>query len=156
VRRTTGLAVENQGAATVFVGQDNINLSFGGIACDIDYGNDNRTDIAFARPQAVTGTVSQTATTMADLILHEAGHTFGLYHVNSPYTDEAMGAGYSVGDNLGTNLTYLNQWFNEFLNHGGGRGPENTYQTMNGTFITGTVPRTPGAGATSSGLFHLD
>lgn len=160
VQRRTGLAVENQGATTVFVGQDNIRLSFGGIACDIDYGNNNRTDIAFVRP--VTGSTNgQTATMMADLILHEAGHTYGLYHVSSPYRNEAMGLGYSIGAQAGMDAAFVNQSFPEYvdangLRHGGGRGPQNSYQVMNGTFVTGTVRASAASSAPSSYFLHYD
>ena len=78
------------------------------------------TDIAFARPQAVNSSASQLAVIMADLILHEAGHTYGLHHVNSPGRNEAMGLGYSANTNLGMNAAFLNESFAEYLDHGGG------------------------------------
>ena len=87
---------------------------------------------------------------MADLSLHEAGHTWGLYHVFSPFTNEAMGVTYAPGDILGVNVQYRDGSFPELGGtHGGGRGPQNSYRTMFGLFVTGTWtnPGPGGAGA---------
>src|SRR5262249_9922404 len=110
---------------------------FAGIACDIDFGNDNATDIAFSLEQPPWFGVEDTARVMADLALHEAGHTWGLYHVDSPFTNEAMGLGYSFGTYLGVNAEFRNESFPEYLDHGYGRGPQNSYQVMNRQFVSG-------------------
>lgn len=141
VRRHNGLAVENVGATTVFVGQDNISGQFAGVAGDVDWTNNNRTDITFVRQQS-GGSADQIALVTADIILHEAGHSYGLYHVNSPYTNEAMGMGYSAGTGAGENAIYRNESFPEFIDqygnrHGGGRGPQNSYQHMSSAFNGG-------------------
>jgi thiamine phosphate synthase YjbQ (UPF0047 family) len=112
--------------------------SFSGIAGDIDWTNDNRTDIAFARPVGGS-TVAEMAQREADVALHEAGHTFGLCHVNSPNTREAMGMGYSAGTRIGMDVSFLNQTFPEYQDHClGERTQQNSHQHMNSVFVTGS------------------
>jgi hypothetical protein len=139
--------VENGGTTTIFIGPDNMQGSFGGIAGDLDYGNDNWTDIAFARPTTF-GDAASTARRMADRLLHEAGHTFGLFHVNtnqnnSIYT-ETMGLSYTVGrygapSNSWPETSYQDRTFYEWQDERGnwhsgltGAHPklQNSYQTL--------------------------
>ena len=137
VQRTTGLAVSGVGATTLFFGSNNID--FGShIACDIDYNNNNKTDIAFITDE-VWETTSRTITSLSDVALHEAGHTFGLFHVNTTVNGtiypETMGLRYSTPQTEWVRDTsYLDQTFTEYLDHGGGRGTENTHQAMLANF----------------------
>jgi hypothetical protein len=139
VRRQTGPVVEGVGATTHFVGSADLSgTGFAGIACDIDFDNNNRTDISFALEQFPGTTVEETAMEMADLNLHELGHTFGLYHVDAPFTNEVMGMGYSFGTYAGENATYRDDTYPEYLDHGYGRGPQNSYRALRNVFTTGT------------------
>jgi len=134
VRRITGGAVEGQRATTLFFGQSS--LSNGGyhIACDVDFGNNNQTDIAFVGNEN-WGSASDTGLALADVALHEAGHTFGLYHVNSGNASESMGLRYSTTqDQWLRDTAFMDQAFPEYSNHGGGRGPQNSFRTMRNTF----------------------
>ena len=132
VRRHTGLAVEGQGATTIFLGP--ATLTGGGyhIACDIDYGNNNPTDIAFVGDED-WGSASSTAITMADVTLHEAGHTFGLWHVASGTALESMGLRYNTPQSQWVQDTrFLDQTFSAYVSGGvaHGPGPQNSHQTM--------------------------
>jgi hypothetical protein len=129
--------VAGVGATTVLVGMnDEPNRgNYLGLASDIDVGNVNRTDIAMA-----TGTsqwfglgVNDLALRMADLILHEAGHTWGLWHVNAPSTArEAMAAG-GPGLQAGINLTFENQAYARRDSTG---PAQNSYQYLYQVFVT--------------------
>lgn len=132
VRRHTGLAVENQGATTIFLGP--ATLTGGGyhIACDIDQGNNNPTDIAFVGDED-WGSAANTAITMADVTLHEAGHTFGLWHVASGTALESMGLRYNTAQSQWVQDTrFLDQTFNAYVSGGfaHGPGPQNAHQSM--------------------------
>lgn len=132
VRRHTGLAVENQGATTIFLGP--ATLTDGGyhIACDIDQGNNNRTDIAFVGDED-WGSAANTAITMADVVLHEAGHTFGLWHVASGTALESMGLRYNTPQSQWVQDTrFLDQTFNAYVSNGyaHGPGPQNSHRAM--------------------------
>jgi hypothetical protein len=136
VQRTTGLAVENQGATTIFLGRASLADGLAHVACDVDYGNNNRTDIAFVSDEN-HGTPERTALALADVTLHEAGHTYGLYHVNSGNALESMGLRYSTARSQWVQDTsFMNASFPEFGNHGGGRGAQNTYSRMYNTFVS--------------------
>jgi hypothetical protein len=67
------------------------------VAGDIDVGNNNRTDIAFVSDED-WGSAADTAFALADVVLHEAGHTYGLFHVHSGNHAETMGLRYSRDD----------------------------------------------------------
>lgn len=71
--------VEGQRATTVFVGRSSVDDG-PHIAGDIDFGNDNLTDIAFVGEEDWLSDRG-TALVTSQLVLHEAGHTFGLEHV---------------------------------------------------------------------------
>lgn len=134
VMRTTGGAVENQGVTTLFLGRSTLSNDLYHVADDIDFGNNNRTDIAFVGDE-YWGSVSSTAIAMADVALHEAGHTFGLYHVQSGSAAESMGLRYNTPQSQWvTDTRFVDQAFNELPGHGGGRGPQNAFQTMLRTF----------------------
>ena len=130
VMRTTGGAVENQGVTTLFLGRSTLSNGLYHVADDIDFGNNNRTDIAFVGDED-WGTASNTAIAMSDVALHEAGHTFGLYHVQSGSASESMGLRYNTPQSQWvTDTRFVDQAFNELPGHGGGRGPQNSFQTM--------------------------
>ena len=137
VVRHFGLAVDNIRATTVFVGSSSHDLH---IASSLDAGNDNRTDIAFV-DEELWDTRSDDVLAMADVILHEAGHTFGLYHVVSGNASETMGLRYNtpstswVRDTAFLDITY------QRLSGHGPAGTQNSYQYMLSTF---------GAASTSS------
>lgn len=172
VRLHSGLAVENQFATTIFIGNSTLSNGFFHVAADIDYSNNNRTDIAFVGPERVfqrsngsftfnsfgnTFSVEGTALALADVILHEAGHTFGLYHVNTNFIGsvfpESMGLRYTEAnqDNWIRDTSFMDIRFNEFSTHGGGRGPQNSFRTMMANFgWGGVVPAGAGLGVSGS------
>ncbi len=141
VMRTTSGAVENQGATTLFLGRSTLSNGLVHVADDIDFGNNNRTDIAFVGDEN-WGTASNTAIAMSDVALHEAGHTFGLYHVQSGSAAESMGLRYNTPQSQWvTDTRFVDQAFNELPGHGGGRGPQNAFQTMLRAFpVNGSTP----------------
>ena len=145
VRRTSGGAVEGQGVTTVFVGANTLGNGNTNVASQIDVGNDDRTDVAFVGEEW-WGTTERTALAMADVILHEAGHTWGLWHVASGNANETMGLRYSVGDQ---SLWPLNTTFTDTTyppaSDSVGFGPQNSYQAMRATFGIG-----PAVGPTPS------
>ena len=133
VQRTTGLAVTGVGATTIFFGRHNM-ANIPHVASDVDYNNNNRTDIAFVQDEN-WGSTSSTTTALSDVALHEAGHTWGLFHVNSTVGgtiyNESMGLRYSTQQTEWVrNTSFMNQTFTEYQNHGGGRGSQNSHQTM--------------------------
>lgn len=141
VVRHHGGTVENVGATTIFIGPST--MFHPHIASDLDYGNNNPTDIAFVG-QEDWGSVSSIVTALSDVVLHEAGHTYGLFHVNSSpggtIYNETMGLRYSTPQSEWLRDTsFLNQSFAEYSNHGGGRGSQNAYQIMAANFgLSGT------------------
>ncbi|MGE3821608.1 MAG: hypothetical protein AB7I30_19530, partial [Isosphaeraceae bacterium] len=169
VHRHTGLAVEGAGATTIFLGGNTAadETPYGGwaehIACDIDFYNDNLTDVAFVGDEN-WGSAADTALALADVVLHEAGHTFGLYHVNTlqdgTLYHESMGLRYSTSDQRRwlADTSFMDRAFNEYSNHGGGRGPQNAFQTMTRNFSSpglanpGPEPRFPSGGLHESGF----
>ncbi len=158
VQRTTGLAVEGVGATTIFLGVSTLSNDYYHVAADVDFNNNNRTDIAFVGDEN-WGAVERTALAMADVTLHEAGHTYGLYHVYSGTYPESMGLRYSNNDQSqwAVNTTFMNRTFAEYVDqygpHGGGRGPQNSYQTMAAAFgvVSGAGSGGP-SGNTARGL----
>jgi hypothetical protein len=97
VIRHEGDAVEGIGATTIFVGDVDIPgdyESWLGIASDVDSGNDNATDIGFALPFYLDDDLESSARALANLILHEAGHTWGLEHVETDGAPDLMGLGH--------------------------------------------------------------
>jgi hypothetical protein len=142
VQRHTGLAVENVSATTLFAGRST--LTHPHVACDIDFGNNNSTDIAFIGEEN-WGTADNIALAMSDVFLHEAGHTFGLYHVqvvqNGTLYPESMGLRYSSSqDQWLRDTSFMDRTFIEYRDengywHGPGGGQsQNTYRTMLGNF----------------------
>ncbi len=147
VQRVRNGVVEGAGSTTIFVGNTNMALlqEHGGIACDIDRGNSNPTDIAFANPSRRSGEDGIRGT--ADTILHEAGHTWGLFHVNTAQNgailSESMGYLYTQDLYKQTSASFddtsfLNVTFIEFTDAKGqsnGIDPQrteyqNSYQEM--------------------------
>jgi hypothetical protein len=105
---------------------------------DIDVGNRDRTDVAFVS-QEDWGSANNTAIALADVVLHEAGHTFGLAHVNSGTALESMGLRYSISDQSRwvQDTTFLNQTFPSLY---AGSPSQNSYQVMAATFGTTSNP----------------
>ncbi|RLS54415.1 MAG: hypothetical protein DWH91_11905 [Planctomycetota bacterium] len=133
VEQTSGLAVTGTGSTTIFFGDHNM-TGIPHVACDIDYNNNNQTDIAFVLEED-WGNAADIITALSDVALHEAGHTYGLFHVNSTVSSviysETMGLRYSTSESEWLRDTlYMDQTFSEYLNHGGGRGSQNSHQTM--------------------------
>lgn len=139
VVRTTGLAVEGQRATTIFVGTSTLSNGFYHVACDIDIGNNNNTDIAFVGDE-YWGNVNSTALAIADVLLHEAGHTYGLFHVQSGTARETMGLRYNVADQSqwAVDTGLLNQTYQIRPGHGPA-GSQNSYRVMVNTFGLGTT-----------------
>lgn len=137
--RHFGIAVADQQATTLFLGAATLTNGNRHVACDIDVGNINSTDIAFCG-DANSGlelwkTVGSVALLNADNVIHEAGHTFGLKHVNSGDERETMGLRYNTPQNdWDVNTSYKNKWFN--LLDGSG-AIQNSYNYMQNTFVTG-------------------
>lgn len=139
VVRHVGAPVENQFATTVFLGQSDLENNAYHIACDIDIGNNNKTDIAFVGNED-WGNAADTALALSDVALHESGHTFGLWHVNTltgnGLEKESMGLRYSTSDqNLWlANTSFNDVTYNEYSNHGPTAGanndPQNSFTSM--------------------------
>jgi hypothetical protein len=130
--------VEGVSSTTIFLGKST--TSYPHIAGDIDVGNNNRTDIAFVdMPAEDWGTVDRTALALADVILHEAGHTYGLYHVESGTQPETMGLRYSTPDTEWIKDTsFLNEAFPIRPSHGP-VGNQNSFEVMANNFGTSTL-----------------
>ncbi|MEZ6120482.1 MAG: hypothetical protein R3C28_28445 [Pirellulaceae bacterium] len=153
VHRSYGGVVEDMGETTIFIGR---NYGIGHRASDVDYGNNNRTDIAVVN-QEWWGTKEDSALALADVVLHEAGHTYGLFHVETKVDDvlfpESMGIRYSEDnqDLWVQDTGFLDVTFVEYLDHGRGRGYQNAHQTMLSNF---GVPQELQAPPTT--LFQVD
>lgn len=146
VVRSVGPAIVDQFATTIFLGPSSHGLH---VADDIDYGNFNLTDIAFVGDEW-WGTSSRTAIAMADVVLHEAGHTFGLYHVLSGDAPETMGLRYNTPESDWVQDTsFTDQYFEVLPGHGPDGYIQNSYQYMlsvfgaavtNSTSVARTLP----------------
>ena len=138
VVRHAGAVVEGKGATTIFLGRSTLSNGYH-IASDIDYLNDNFTDIAFVGDED-WGTEDKTTMALADVAQHEAGHTFGLHHVNcfegGVLHSESMGLRYSTSDQSAwpRETRFPDHAFPEYLDHGSGNGPQNAHRTMLSNF----------------------
>jgi hypothetical protein len=137
VVRHAGPVVENSGATTIFLGKSDLSSGYH-IACDVDVFNNNKTDIAFVGDED-HGSSASTAMALADVTLHEAGHTYGLHHVdchqNGVLYPESMGLRYSAPQpEWIRDTSFMDRSFPEYMNHGGGRSPQNAFQTMKANF----------------------
>lgn len=158
VRRTTGIEESATGSTTVFVGNTNVLdvQAHDGLTCSVDYGNDDRKDVAFVRSEPLDADafedvglfdrIERQALQLADNILHEAGHTFGLYHVvanpgptgnpdpNATVLVETMGLRYAtLGKSKETwakDTKYMDFELPPLDGDGMGRGPQNSYRIM--------------------------
>lgn len=140
VVRHRGAAVENKFATTLFFGKsdlgdtDDPNQRPFHVACDIDYGNNNKTDIAFVYDETWGNNTANTAMALADVALHEAGHTWGLWHVSSGTAAESMGLRYSTPQSSWlANTSFNDVTYNEYSTHGptaGFNDTQNSHQTM--------------------------
>lgn len=131
-KRHFGSAVEGKNATTIFLGPSSLTGGYH-IAGDIDIGNGNPTDIAFVGNED-WGSAEDTALALADVTLHEAGHTWGLWHVSSGTDLESMGLRYNQpNQNLWlANTSFLNATYAQYSNHG--PSSINTFQTMHNVF----------------------
>lgn len=139
VVRHAGLAVTGQGATTLFVGPATIEYFDGtevqvhspaspklrGIASSLDFGNDDATDIGFTLLTYDGGTAEQMAQYVANTSAHEAGHTYGLAHINR--------------------LTSGTGGYNELM-RGGTQTSELGNATYNYGFLDRALPRTDTTG----------
>jgi hypothetical protein len=154
VQRINGLAPEKGGATTLFFG--NADLSGGAhIAYDLDYGNLNSIDVGFVSEElwtrdaagkwvggtSVSFLVEGTALALADVGLHEFGHTVGLEHVQSGNASEVMGLRYSTASDQWVRNTSL---FDVDYNKIDTAGKQNSHEVM--TAFAG-VGFSAGAGA---------
>lgn len=141
VERHYGSAVEGTGETTVFVGPST--MFHPHIASALDFGNDNPTDVAFVGEED-WGDVDHTILALSDVVLHEAGHTFGLFHVNTEQNGvlypETMGLRYSSPQSEWIQDTsFLDRTFEEYDDHGGGRGAQNAHDVMMSNFHSSTT-----------------
>lgn len=131
VDRHRDIVVEGEGSTTIFIGEST--SCYPHIAGDIDVGNDNLTDIASVGTEN-WGTIDRTALAMADVVLHEAGHTFGLYHVVSGQSLESMGFRYNNPSEEWTQDTsFLDETFSIKPGHGP-NASQNSFQVMKSEF----------------------
>ncbi|MCA8997826.1 MAG: PPC domain-containing protein [Planctomycetaceae bacterium] len=135
VQRVYGMGAVGTGATTLFFGNHNM-AGIPHVASDIDFNNDNGTDIGFVLEED-WGSTTATITALADVALHEAGHTYGLFHVqvvqNGTIFNESMGLRYSTNSSEWVRDTaFLDRSFEEYLNHSGipGTQYQNAHQTM--------------------------
>ncbi|HVK14426.1 MAG TPA: hypothetical protein VM597_37150, partial [Gemmataceae bacterium] len=139
VKRHTGGAVENQGATTVFLGPSTLSNNLYHVASDTDRGNNNRTDVAFVGDED-WGPAADTALAVADVVLHEAGHTWGLWNVASGSDPEAMGLRLNTPEPFWVqNTGFRDVTYARFP--GDGPGTQNSHQTMRQTFGLVAAPK---------------
>ena len=130
-KRHFGSAVENKNTTTIFLGPSSLTGGYH-IACDIDIGNGNPTDIAFVGNED-WGSAEDTALALADVTLHEAGHTWGLWHVSSGTDLESMGLRYNTPQSSWlANTSFRDTTYAQYSNHG--PSSINTFQTMHTIF----------------------
>jgi hypothetical protein len=116
VQRHTGLAVEGQKATTLFIGAATIDgqgSGLRGIASAVDVGNKNATDVGFVI-HTYQGTDEEVAQFAANTAAHEAGHTFGLKHVDNEGLNDLMRVGglASNSQNAKNDYTFLDRSLN--------------------------------------------
>lgn len=149
VKRHHGGPVIGKNATTIFLGLSSLDNGFYHVACDIDQGNDNPSDIAFVGNED-WGSAEDTALALADVTLHEAGHTWGLWHVSSGTDAETMGLRYNTPQSQWLkNTTFQDVSYTQFSNHG--PGPINTFQTMHTNFGYAFANPTANAAIDTSG-----
>jgi hypothetical protein len=135
VVRHTGPVVEGQKSTTLFFGAATIDgapSNYLGVAPEIDVGNTHSTDVAFIH-RTVPGTVEEQARYAANVAAHEAGHTFGLHHVDNKGENEHMRDGGLFTEQQNdeeaakTNFGFMDKSFK--LNTGDA-GEQNSYKTL--------------------------
>lgn len=150
VQLTSGGAVTGEGATTLFFGANSLGSN---IAGDIDVYNDNDTDIGFIdgyfRSSAdLSSDIQRAIYQYSDIALHEAGHTYGLHHVNTLDGNnlyaESMGLSYTVRDlpfnvDIAVDTGFVNRSFQPYvdqdgIDHSRGRGVQNSHERMEESF----------------------
>src|SRR5262249_24510775 len=163
IQRISGLAVTGLKATTLFVGPAAVDgeSSLRGISSDVDFGNDNRTDVCFAFGN-YSGTNAEVAQFTANTAAHEVGHTLGLAHVDNLGLNELMRVGSLASDdqNARNNYTFLDRYFDRVesgttglvypKDSTGKRLQQNSYKTLWANLgFTGPVFAGPGGSAVS-------
>jgi hypothetical protein len=175
VQRITGGPVIGQGATTIFMGPSDVtaitNGWADGVASSIDRGNDNLTDIAFYKDFMFSQINQSTLLAYVDTILHEAGHTWGLFHVetisNGRLVPETMGFVYTINQHKiqlqqFPDTGFLDITLTEYANHGLNSSntaeTQNSHREMLAVFGTGDRSRNQSLALvdmTQAGLFSI-
>jgi hypothetical protein len=103
---------------------------------DVDVGNDNAADLAFAVPFFVSDVFDDNARALSNLILHEAGHTWGLHHVDSEGAPDLMGLSHEedgITALARPEAGFLNQTFHDW-DDGGNLGSQNSFAVLAALF----------------------
>jgi Ca2+-binding RTX toxin-like protein len=156
VRRNAGeKAVVGQNATTLFIGPAKFEGFFGlrGIASDVDFGNNNKTDVAFAgiETDLPGDNLFQDIQYVSNTAAHEIGHTFGLRHVDNQGLNESMRVGFlaSNDQNAQFNYTFLDRSFDAReasgfqLDANGNRIQQNSYRTLGQNLGVANLPAGP-------------
>ena len=137
---------DSKGFTTVFVGPADIDVQRH-VASDIDKQNRNDVDIAFVLEED-WGTADRTAQAMANVIIHEAGHTWGLEHVEVLLDTDAEGKTKFEAMALGNRIPLRDATFLPLpatILDSSGR-TQNSFETLKALFElvrTGTAPVPP-------------
>ena len=109
IQRHDGLAVPGQRATTLFVGPAVIDGALPGLrgqASDVDFGNDNQTDVAFVVATWSSPNPVEVAQFTANTAAHEVGHTYGLAHVDNAGANELMRVGALATNTQNATINY--------------------------------------------------
>lgn len=128
--RHKGLAVAGLGATTLFFGNTDFNIpGLRGIASSVDTQNDNITDIGFVS-FTFNGSEDEIARFASNTGAHEAGHTYGLSHVDRNGYNELMRIG-AQATNIGNakyDYNFLDKDFSR--NDPNSTGVQNSYRSL--------------------------